>query len=663
MKIEGLDAFILLDNVLQKEQTPGALILRKASERARQFIDSLDSFGDSIELDGLAPTPRMLRGPLESLLAQSSETDQQIAAGESINGPVLVQVHLSTQPSGTLSQISLARALYTLSLAGATGTLTLKQGNLRHRYAIHAGRPCAPPGEHFSSLETLASAFAWEDGHFSFDLGKLPSGGEQEPLSFIYHGIGRHMPARRIMQELMPHMHAYPTRTNLWSQRSDSLNKLSVLWRFIEACDGQTTLEQALASLGADATEGFQAALFATQIDLLMLRPQPTPQGISVQYNREIARFQQQQVDEQKKASKAYRARGTGRVSMERELAEFLRHIEHASPYQIFGVWEGCGREIIQTKFYEMVKLHHPDVYGGNISGDVKRLAQEIFITLKDTYQELIKIEREQTRPRPEPAASARARESSAAAPGTPGASSHETTFGAEPAATGQAHASSDSTVRQSRIERLQVKRSSTPIGLSREPSVPMVESRPRPRSTSQSSDARQASEARQAKLAKIRSHSSPGKVGSTGALKPGDTAANAFNEGYSAWRENQNVRLAAERFSTAYNLEPGNAKYMTFYGYFLFLSDAGNRDDAQRILARAIELEDRQSLPDAHVFMGHLLKVKEKHKEALKHYRQALKLNPKSRDAQREIRLYEKRHKSRADSESVAFLKNLFKK
>lgn len=659
MKIEGLDAFILLDNVLQKEQTPGALILRKDSRRARQFLDSLASFSTALQLDGMAPSVELLRAPIERALQKGEQPAPSVTKAPDTDLPVRVQVHLSTRPAGTFDQVDLARALYTLALLKTSGYLALAHGALKHRYAFWQGRLLSKQQGRTATLDTLARAFAWTQGEFKFTPAEFPEAPTEEPLSFIYRGLGRYRPARLTMQALMPQMKRYPTPTDLWESRRETLSSLSLLEKLMQACDGNTTLERAIATLGAQATDGFYAAYFATQTDLLMLRSDPTPQGILVEYNREVVKIQQQQVDAQRKSTKAWRAAGTDRLNLERELADFLARIERSTPYEIFDVWEGCGRELIQNKFYDLVKSHHPDVYGGNISGDVKRLAQEIFIAIKDAYQALLKVEREQTVPDPAQPSALGDEPSFAARPATRHQRQVERPNSSEDTGADDARARA----RQSQIDRLRAKRSATPIGLAREPSAPLTRRQTLPGMPVPHPPSAPSKKDRLAKIARIRSRSNPGMSSTTGQLDPEETAQKAFNEGYTAWRENENIKLAAERFATAYNLQPNNAKYMTFYGYFLFLRDPNMREDAQRILEKAIELKDRQSLPDAYLFMGHLLKVQEKHREALKAYQHALKLNPVSRDAQREIRLYERRNKSAAQEDSASFFRNLFKK
>ncbi|QDG52450.1 DUF4388 domain-containing protein [Persicimonas caeni] len=682
IKIEGLDAFILLDNILQKELTPGVLLLRKASQRAKQFISSLDSFRDSIELGGAEPSVELLAPHLQDLLAEAAADREQAQAPEADVGPTLVEVHLPSLEKGLLDKVSLPRVLYTLAQTRATGLLQLQNDSIKRRYAIREGQPLELKSAAFSDIETLASAFAWQGGQYAFAKTSVPDGEPIDVLPFIFNSLDRHVPQRRVMQSMMPHMRTYPTVTNLWAKRRDAVKANAILDKFMKACDGETHLEKALAALGADATAGFKASLYARHTDLIMLRSQPTPEGVNVQYDAAVEQAQQQRVEEEKKATKAYRATGTGRLDLEKELHDFLDEIEQATPYEIFDVWEGCGREPIKTKFYKMVKMHHPDVYGGNVSGDVKRLAQEIFIAIKDAYTELLKVEKEQTRPDPrestgvgdsisEPMTSGRTSTNSGgksvAGPSTEtlntGVSAASTgldepSFGAEPATQmASEEVDTDDSARQSRVERLKAKRRATPIGLGREPSTPIVQGKTR------KSELRQGSEERKARLEKLRRKSTSGTT--SGIHNRGDKAKKAFNEGYKAYRENENEHLAFRYFSTAYNLEPDNPTYMTFYGYFLFLNEPDKRDEAQKVLEKAIEIGDRQSLPDAHLFLGHILKVKDKSRQAMKHFKIAHKLNPKSREAERELRLYQMRHKDESNDESDAgsFLKNLFKK
>ncbi|MFW5967669.1 MAG: hypothetical protein ACOCV2_09140, partial [Persicimonas sp.] len=159
IKIEGLDAFILLDNILQKEQTPGVLISREVSERARQFISELDSFGESLELGDGTLSCEQLEPRLEQLLDEAS-SPSPAAAQSSVaeQTRVEVQVRLPSFGGGSLQNVDLGRLLYALYEADANGILHLKTDSMQRRYAVIEGAPVRNAGGRYDDLESLASA-------------------------------------------------------------------------------------------------------------------------------------------------------------------------------------------------------------------------------------------------------------------------------------------------------------------------------------------------------------------------------------------------------------------------------------------------------------------------------------------------------------------------
>ncbi|MBA2664636.1 MAG: tetratricopeptide repeat protein [Bradymonadaceae bacterium] len=139
-------------------------------------------------------------------------------------------------------------------------------------------------------------------------------------------------------------------------------------------------------------------------------------------------------------------------------------------------------------------------------------------------------------------------------------------------------------------------------------------------------------------------------------------SAKDYFNEGFKRFRHNQ-FPEALEAFEQALELEKNNGLYMTFYGYLLFLVDPERRDQSEELLRAAVKSGHRQALPDAHLFLGQILKLKGKIEHAHKHFELALALNPGSIEAKRELRLAEMRQKDNGGGDKPGFLKNLFKK
>ena len=62
------------------------------------------------------------------------------------------------------------------------------------------------------------------------------------------------------------------------------------------------------------------------------------------------------------------------------ELEERLRLFSRVDAYEIFGLEPGCGSDQVRSKFYELVKKHHPDAYGRKLGPDAQETAGLIFI-------------------------------------------------------------------------------------------------------------------------------------------------------------------------------------------------------------------------------------------------------------------------------------------
>lgn len=143
-------------------------------------------------------------------------------------------------------------------------------------------------------------------------------------------------------------------------------------------------------------------------------------------------------------------------------------------------------------------------------------------------------------------------------------------------------------------------------------------------------------------------------------------SAREAFNYGYREYKL-QRYENALEALKHAYELEPDNGLYTTFYGYTLFQVAPGELPSAEKLLRKAVDLGDSQSLPDAHLFLGLVLKRRggKRMNEAMRHFQTAFELNPASHEAERELRLHETRMKKKQQDaqEQRSFFGKLFKK
>ena len=468
-------------------------------------------------------------------------------------------------------------------------------------------------------------------------------------------------------------------------------------------------LRQALASLDEmiDMSQG--KAGFIAELKAVVDKVKNERKGQSAEDRAEAAqreaRRERDRLDEsEKKKTKAYRATQDS-AALERELHHMWMQMKRLeSKYEVFGLWKGCGRKVLQERFYVMVKEHHPDVYGGNVSDRVKGTAQDIFIFIKDSYQELLKAEKgEQTVAGPKTDVSSnpflkRATTqtqalSAGSAPTTaPTTATKVNPVAAKPAAqtpnrttkstpviavdrsappaadqTGLGESSEAREEVKARIERLsgfrkrqeQRRRRQSRVGMDMESSNGFDE-------LSESSFTSEASEAsepevdpeaeRRQKLLALQRKAS--QVNHPNLSNP---AKEAFNDGYRAYKA-EHFNEAFKHFEQAYTLVPDDGMYQTYYGYMLFRQFPERHAEAEELLKKAMNSGHKQAAPDALLFMGHLLKAQGELDKAHRHYEKALKLNPACTEAERELRLAKIRNE-RKSSDPGSFIKNLFKK
>jgi tetratricopeptide (TPR) repeat protein len=372
--------------------------------------------------------------------------------------------------------------------------------------------------------------------------------------------------------------------------------------------------------------------------------------------------------------------------------------MKHQSPYEVFDLWEGCGRDEVRKRFYELVKSEHPDRYGGNVTDSIRKNAQEIFLIVKDSYNKLLMAEGAQTVPK-RPASSLdessdarreimarldeRVREAGLQEPSEV-AMPNRLDITTQPEGLDES-----SEVRQLLASRLAKRAAMTQQLQSRQmpPQIgrSVVPSRPAPPPAMDE-------EERRAKLAQLTKkkntlfETNPGlKKGepipglgvtpvpsevltrTSPGIKDELSAKDYFNRGFQEFKL-QRYDSALGSLTKARDMEPTDGLYLTFYAYCTFMADPSKRDEAEKLLREAVKLNHRQAAPDAYLFLGYVLKAKNAINEANQCFERALALNPASHEAEREIRLYKMRKQADAEkpasvTEGVGIFKKLFKK
>lgn len=715
----GLDAFVQLDNILRKEQTDALLLLRDPSEQARQFGETLGSLVATINLRK-DPASRF-RSALKEVLDQREDPDDAPGSPTQSDSREIELPHIDR---GSLDRISVARLVHTIARRGSTGVLELSTGDMDRRFAFRDGDLAAPVDVNTSSTKNLEAAFAWSGGNFSFTPKERVDGETSAPYAILLRGALNHLDQRGAMGALTSEMSKYVAATSLWENRPNALGGFEGLEMFVGACHGETTLEQVLSSVASRALKGFQSAFFAVECDLVVLTDEPTDNPVTVEFAGEATVPADAGTGDDVPSSRGDDVEEPSTAEREKQLRDQHKQIENANAYEVLGLWEGCGEDAVRTRYFELVKTHHPDAYGGNISEEGKQMAEEIFIAIKEAHSELLRQEDEQTIP---PSAAtetdsdaADGLSNSLASPSVTAMGSGEQVDGGEqPGADDSSEATADSkteTGRDSSAETavpndpqttkppgagdsdattvdVQTDQSSarpapggeddpdatippgghsgpsrsdnaTPLGdrASSEAASQGDEDRRQkleqlkqrapsnspPTPSANDGGSRKDTGARQNKLDDLRksdSSTTDQRIDNLETAETADEAQEYFNRGYKAYK-NENNDQALECFEKAHEFDEDNSLYKTFYGYLQFLNDPDQKDEAQQLLKEALKSDNRQAQPDAHLFFGRILKVKDNHERARKHFERAVDLNPESIEAKRELRVYEMREK-----------------
>ena len=696
---------VQINDVLIKDDKPAFLLADPDDQGVHSLAPMFESIQDTLPTPQSSAQWQKLASTLQPYLRKQQPQPQRPSrSGRQNDAPQPPSKDVESAPKelvlrlpqlhkGNLEKVPLTRILYSLHAHEATGTLELRSGSMVRRFALLDGRFTETPDHHDAAA--LTSAYAWPRGTFSFKAHSNISGSPTSLYTIMINGLVAHRPQRQIMDGLMPRMKVFPVATQFWEQRRDQID-WDVLQRFIQLCGGSRNLEQIFSQMGHQVTESFRAAAFARDTDIVVFRPEPTSARVHVEYD------QTSNTSKPKTRSKSQLATGsnTGRLSLEQQLQAFHDNLQQMNNHEVFGVWAGCGREVVKETYYKLIKEHHPDVYGGNVSINIRNLAQRIFIIIRKAYAGLMKVEREQTVPAPDPESGRSHRRRDPIPTLQFSVSDGESSDDAQPLGSGD-----DKSPRKQAANRRQ--HQTPPIAMGRTPtdqhpslekqlqsreqktdrlkrrartSTPASAQRARLNSqfdTSPSSlgDTPTDPEVRRQKLERLqkrkRRQSVPGRrptpMASSSSAPPTDHIQESFNLGYKRFKELR-FEDALPFFEKAHRAKPDHGLYTTFYAYCTFQVDPSKHKEVRKLLNQVIDSKDRQSLPDAHLFLGHVLKAAELDQKAHRHFQKALALNPASRDAEREIRLYERRQqdkpttKERSRSKGGGFFKNLFK-
>jgi hypothetical protein len=386
--------------------------------------------GESYDLStpGRAAGPPFSRTPIPMSqqairqTATSTSVAEDTAASASSPGiPTnrIVQVTLTGIRAGLISGIRVPKVLFGLSTSRATGRLRIVQDTLQREVLLLDGvfgRTSDDPG--LADESRLLSTFAWESGSYLFEDAPIPRDGFVpfgEPLEVIFRGVATRLSLDLLMRPLTPFLRKYPVMTTAIQalQQTRGLERVVQTVRLLTG-SGQT-MERSIMATGESPEDVFRRAYFAWLTGSLVFDEAPAAGAVEVNFTSDFHSSDPEQMASVRKfadtMSRRRRSTGSSVVAAAvtgltpapgpspsssqdlasdaaaRELNGMIRSFSSSTAYVALGLQPGCGLTAITSRYYELVRLYHPDRYARGYNEEVRALAQRVFLEIRSAYE------------------------------------------------------------------------------------------------------------------------------------------------------------------------------------------------------------------------------------------------------------------------------------
>jgi hypothetical protein len=396
----GLDLLMDASAVLQGHpQVRSALLVEPSVRDEMESVRLMTHFRVSVDTARLG---RTLAEALGALMPGLQAPDGSVLAPPAPppEGPRSTAVvrEIATSERGDLSKVGLGRVLYSLYVRNFTGTLVLRTEQRERSFMVKEGEVGGAESERAGFL----AVFSWMGGSYEAKAGVVPAHFVSfgPALRVIYEGYARFISLNHAATRLAECDGRFPLVTRFLDDRREALAGLETLQRFCALCNGTNAWNKIIATSWRDIQEMLKVACYALDTDLVVLEAKPVTKEVArVQYTTRSTLGLRPRNEAGAPLSRAARPRSSSnRVVVPEaqsvgQLRSLLQSMERKSPSEIFNLQPGCGGDAVRARFYEKVKIHHPDVHGGSSGSELRSLAEEVFLKIKGVYQLLLEKE------------------------------------------------------------------------------------------------------------------------------------------------------------------------------------------------------------------------------------------------------------------------------
>jgi hypothetical protein len=379
--MEADGAFLMLDEVQP------VLLVEPWVQREVASVQAMTGFRHLVQSAQMeAGLPAAARQAFPEVRFGREEGSPGLASPPSGPRSTSVVREIASIRSGSLTELSLSRVLYSIYVRGFSGRLVLRGAQREQAFWCRDGQL---GGDNVMENQLLMSAFAWTSGSYELRAEPVPGSfvGFGSTLQRIYDGCARFVSLNQAAERLQGWEDRFPIVTRFWGERIMDLGGLPILRRFCDLCDGNQPWGELLKLSWQDVQVMLKAAYYAVETDLVVFERHPVTRNVArVQYTTRSTHGLRRVPRGEARQPEADAARRAEEEALLAKLQTRAQKYGQEDPYAIFGLWSGCGPEATRSRFYELVKLHHPDVYGSCEEPRIRAAAEEIFILIKDAY-------------------------------------------------------------------------------------------------------------------------------------------------------------------------------------------------------------------------------------------------------------------------------------
>ena len=581
---------------------------------------------------------------------------------EPIQAASIVTVELPDLSLGNLVDTPALQVFFGHWVLGHTGRLVLRMGRINREVAFSEGTPGlvdAPIIDPATRNRVLAS-LVWSDGTYSFHEGSFATDrfcAFGDPLELIHSAIHQGLSLNQVIAPLTPMLKRFPILTTRVHMFQRNISRLGRAESFLERC-GDQNLENIAGSMSEGMEETLKDALFCYYGGLIFFSEGPIQGPVELRLET-VKRFS----PASEGASGPRREAGNlDEDAILADLSRQIRQYQGMTPYGIFSLEPGDGRNRVKETYYKLVKDHHPDTYALARSPDIQPMAEMAFRMIRDAYGSLMRSEKSDTE----------APRSTVTDQGTSGSPSFVDGSASGPH-TGVRYAIGRGG-RES-IETTAIGMDSTPKAENAEDAARKPE-KPKPRDRRISKDkARKTNPPRRRRKSRGKSHdvtadgpsttqrrrfnrSNSGRIMARVKSDVGTEMdpKQLFKTGNTLLGSGSNER-AMKAFEKALEKDPENTTYLAHYAWAMYLVDTEKAAKVTKLLKEAAKKGEGGSVEWPTLFLGHLMTAEGRADQGVEYYERCLQANPNNIEAKRRLRLHDMRK-----SAGGGFLDKLFK-